>query len=213
MGLQWYRANFPLTLRGKLTFEATPDYLFHPQAAERAAALLPDVRIIVLLRDPVERAFSHYRHITHLGIETLSFADAIDAESERLEPDIAAMGEDPSFDPRAFRNFSYISRGLYADQLERWFEWYPRDRFLFVMSEAFFTDPASTYQDVLEFLGLRQWRPRTFVNQSQARGHRSSLGMDDATRERLIRTFEPHNRRLADLLGPSFTWPQGLAGR
>jgi hypothetical protein len=207
MGVAWYRVNFPLTIRGNvLTFEATPDYLFFPQAAARAAALVPDAKIIVLLRDPVQRAFSHHRYAMRLGIETLPFPEAIDVESGRLEPDIEAMTDDPSFDPKAFRNFSYVSRGFYADQLERWFEWYPRDRFLFIKSEAFFADPSSTYGAVLDFLGLRQWRPRTFVNQSHPRGQTMSADLDDATRARLMRVFEPHNRRLADLLGPAFTW-------
>src|SRR5580692_9445955 len=79
-GLGWYRAHFPLARGGGVTFESSPYYLFHPLAAERIAADLPGVKLIVLVRDPVERAYSAYTHERARGFETESFEQAIERE-------------------------------------------------------------------------------------------------------------------------------------
>src|SRR5207253_9196889 len=108
--------------------EATPDYLFHPQAPARAASVVPKAKIIVLLRNPVDRAISHYLHMVALGIESLSLPDALEAEASRIAPDLEAMQSDPLHSCRPFLQFSYMSRGLYSEQLVRWFRSFPRDR-------------------------------------------------------------------------------------
>ncbi|MDJ0953309.1 MAG: sulfotransferase domain-containing protein, partial [Acidimicrobiia bacterium] len=122
-GELWYRAHFPLALRrlisrlfgrSLVTFEATPDYLFDPRAPERLQRLLPEARLIVLLREPVSRAFSHYHHMARLGLDDLSFPDAIAAEESRLSGQLEEMKEDPLARVLPFRRYSYRTRGLYA---------------------------------------------------------------------------------------------------
>jgi hypothetical protein len=149
-GEAWYRAHFPLALRHRLaavfgkrrlTFEATPDYLVDPRAPARCHALLPDARIVVMLREPGERALSQFHHNVRLGFETETFGRAIELEESRISADLAEMVEDPSTSATAFRRFSYLTRGDYAEQLQRWFDHYSRDRFLIVESEEFFSDP------------------------------------------------------------------------
>jgi hypothetical protein len=174
-GEAWYRAHFPLRarrktalLRGKrlVSFEATPDYLFDPRAPERLAELLPDAQLVIMLRDPVERAFSHYHHNIRHGLEELSFRDAIAAEDQRIAPDIAAMRHDPLDRVRDFRNYSYISRGRYGEQIERWMDLFDRDRFLFIIAENFFEDPESELHSLEAFVGIDTWSPPDFVNYS-----------------------------------------------
>jgi hypothetical protein len=213
LGDAWYRAHFPLAAgrglkrRRPATFEATPDYLLHPEAASRAYAVVPEAKIIVLLRDPVNRAFSQYQLGVKLGLESLSFEDAIEAEPSRLAPDLAAMAEDPMYDCRALIHFSYVSRGMYAEQLRRWLRYFPRDNFFVVKSEEFYADPASIYRDLLGFLGLPNWEPREFVNQSRPGGRADRIEMADGTKVALKRMFEADSRELVALLGNRFTWP------
>ncbi len=174
-GEAWYRAHFPLRVRRTvhewrgnrlLAFEATPDYLFDPRAPERLAGMLPDAKLVVMLRDPVERAYSHYHHNVRHGLEDLSFRDAIAAEDERIAPDIAAMRNDADNRVRNFRNYSYVSRGQYGEQIARWLDLFDRDRFLFIIAEDFFEDPESALHSLEAFVDIETWSPPEFVNYS-----------------------------------------------
>jgi len=219
LGPEWYRAHFPIRSvaawrrwRGgrPLTFEATPDYLFHPYAAERARDVVPEAKLIVLLRDPVERAVSHYRHMVRLGFETLPFREAIEVEARRTAADLEALRRDPLHQARDLLRFSYVARGRYAEQLERWMEVFPRDRFLIVRSEDLFRDPGAVYERVITFLGLPLWRPRVFPNVTVARAKTSSLPpfaeVTPDARARLREAFAPHDERLYALIGRDFGW-------
>ena len=168
-GLDWYRSLFPLAVRRRyarargrdlVAAEATPYYLFHPFVPERIAATLPDVRLIALLRDPIERVL-HYQLAHRKGREHLSFEEALAAEPERIAEDEPHLG-DPTYRSRHHRHHSYLARGLYAEQLERWFAHFPREQMLIIRSEEFLAKPAETYERVLDFLGLRPWRLEHF---------------------------------------------------
>ena len=204
-GDRWFRAHFPLRARSCQTFEATPDYLLHPLAPARAKSDVPDARFVVILREPVARAFSHYQHEVRLGFERLSFERALELEQERIMPDLDRLQEDPLYPPRHLYFFSYVTRGLYAQQLARWFNQFPRERFLVIFSENFFADTARTYEQILRFLGLPEHRLRTFANYS-SRSSADLSSIDDRTRRRLVDTFEPANRDLENLLGVPTPW-------
>jgi hypothetical protein len=197
----WYRAHFPIdAAKHRLAFEATPDYLFHPLAASRAAAVVPDVRLVAVLRDPVARAWSHHQHMVALGYETLDFDDAIAAEEERCYPDLARLEQDPFHDPKALLRFSYVARGRYAGQLERWFACFPAERLLVVRSEDLFASPAMTFGSIVEHLGLRAWAPPAFPNVSrQVRPEAPT--MSATAREHLEEIFRQPNAELVSLLG------------
>jgi hypothetical protein len=191
----WYRAHFPLKLSRRLALEATPYLLFSPVAPGRVAADLPSsTRFIVLLRDPVQRAISHYWHSRRIQAEDQPLAVALAREEERLagQGDIVLAGGE-SF---AFRNFSYKARGHYAEQLERWFDVIDPKRFLVMESEALFGDregPAG----VLDWLGLSPQRhPFPITNEAP----RAVLEDGDVVEE-LRRHFAPHNEALFALLG------------
>jgi hypothetical protein len=140
-----------------LTLDATPYYLAHPLAPQRAAQLLPNAKLAAVLRNPVSRAFSHYNHEVRFGYETLSFAEAIEKEPERLTGDEERLRADPEFYSFNHHHYSYTRRGLYLDQLRRWVQHFPRSRLLVLESERFFRDPAATTAAVHEFLGLRRF--------------------------------------------------------
>jgi Sulfotransferase domain len=200
-GERWYRAHFALTNgRPRLTFEATPDYLFHPLAAERAAAVVPDARLVVMLREPTARAWSHYHHTVAPGHEPLDFEAAVDAESGRCAPDLARLADDPHHDPVALLRYSYAARGRYAEQLTRWREHFTADRMLVVRSEDFFADPAPVFRRVVEFLGLPQWTPEQLVNVSRQR-RPAPPPIPERARGVLAERFADSNRDLIRMLG------------
>ncbi|HET8606194.1 MAG TPA: sulfotransferase domain-containing protein [Gaiellaceae bacterium] len=203
-GPRWYRGQFPNRLRahGSLVGEASPSYLCHPAAPERVADLLPDAKLIALLRDPVDRAYSHYQHEVALGREPLSFADALAAEETRLAGEAERMAADPAYFSHAWWDHTYFARGLYAEQLERWYARFPREQLLVVTTEEYAARPGETYARVLDFLGagpheLRE-HPRVF-----SRDYRP---LDPATRARLAARYAEPNRRLAELLGRDPGW-------
>ena len=203
-GEAWYRGNFPnvVRARGKLVGEASPSYIFHPLGPERVKALVPEARLVALVRNPVDRALSHYHHEVALGREPLRFEDAIDAEEERLRGEEKRLAAEPGYFSQAWWSHAYKARGRYAEQLERWLELFPREQLLILPSEDLDTDPEWTHAQVLEFLGATPHRldsyPRVYERQYEA--------MDAETRERLAAEFEAPNRRLYELLGRDLGW-------
>src|SRR6185295_9772010 len=149
--------------RQLISGEATPYYLLHPLVPERVARTLPDIRLIVLLREPVERAYSHYQLMRRERREPLSFPEAIAAEEKRLAGEVERIVADPSYRSRKHRNFSYVTRGLYADQLDHWLEHFPREQLLVLRAEDLLASPAETYAEVLAFLDLQPHSPEDFV--------------------------------------------------
>ena len=200
-GERWYRAHLPMKRRARVG-EASPGYLFHPLAPERVRQMIPNARLIALLREPVERAFSHYQHEVALGREQLPFEDAVDREDERMEGEVEGILRDPAYFSYAWWNYTYVSRGLYADQLARWYDVFPREQLLVLLSDELADDTAGTYRRVLDFLGVAAHDldayPRIF--------DRDYADMDPATRTRLKERFEEPNRRLAQLLGRDLPW-------
>lgn len=207
-GEAWYRAHFPLRSRRRLTFEATPDYLLDPRAPQRAVALLPDAKHIVMLREPGARAMSHYKHNLRLGFETETFERALELEDERLASDLAALPGTPGGPLYDFRRYSYMTRGLYAEQVSRWFDSYPKDRFLFIESERFFSDPASCLAEILTFIDAEPWSPAEFRNYSYSASApmEEDEPISDEARLMLDRRFAVSNDELRAMLPGVFRW-------
>ena len=176
-GERWYRAHFAMStpLRGqhRLSFEATPYYLFHPLAAGRAVEVVPQARILVLLRDPVERAYSHYWHSIEKGWETLDFDAALAAEEERLSGAEQALLDGAAVNV-PHRVFSYVQRGRYGPQLARWLEHFSPEQLLVLRSEDMFADPRALLSRVEQFLGIEQWQPESLPD-PDGRGDRPKM--------------------------------------
>lgn len=204
-GVMWYRGRFPFAyrLRGGMTLDASPYYLMHPLAPERAARLLPEVKLIAVLRNPIDRAFSHYQHEVRDGRETLPFEEAIDQEGRRVDGEEDRLRNEPGYYSYAHHRYSYVRRGLYLEQLRRWTASYPRERLLVIQSEALFRDPAAIVARVQAFLGLSSHREESYRPFYQGNYDRQMPG---ELRRRLAALYEPHNLELYRWLGEEFDW-------
>lgn len=208
----WYQGHFPTEAHvrrqsttggaGPVTFEASGYYMFHPCAAERMARHLPDVRILAMLRDPVERAYSAWKHESARGYETETFERALALEDERLAGEVRRMRADPRYRSSAHRHQAYRRRGEYVDQLVRLLYYFPPEQLHVIDSESFFEQPETTYAGVLDFLGL----PRLFPDRFDRWNGRPSSPMPDAVRAELRAHFRGPDEALADLLGRRPAW-------
>jgi len=208
-GLSWYRKHFPLkaSLGSRLTGEASPSYIFHPAVAERIKLVLPDVKLIVLLRNPVDRAYSHYHHTLRKGYEKLSFKDAIESEPERLNGERERILADASYRSPTFAAFSYVTRGIYWEQLERYYQHFDRSQILVLKSEDLFYDPQSVTNRVSAFLGLESFRLKDPTPKNKA----SYVRKITATHEQLYAFYRPHNEKLYQLIGETYDWDDQYA--
>lgn len=204
--IEWYRSHFPPPTwkggRRSITGESSPYYLFHPHAARRMAQVVPEARLIALLRNPIDRAYSHYHQEAGRGHEPLTFEEAIGAEEARLRGERDRMLEDEHYASFNYQNFSYLSRGIYVDQLVEWSRFFGGDQMLVLKSEDLFDRTPYALKPVLGFLGLPDWEPEASEPCLKAR----YPPIDPATRQRLRDYFEPHNRRLYECLGVDFGW-------
>lgn len=202
-GLPWYRSHFRRESAGSsdlVTGEASPYYLFHPLAAKRAAEAVPHTRPIVLLRNPVDRAYSHWKEQVRRGFEPLSFEDALAVEPERLAGEEQRIRNEPAYYSFAHEHHSYVGQGRYLERLAGWLERFPRERVLVLRSEDLYRDPASTLARVLEFLGL----PAFALDAYEAHNFHPADAMTGSTRTRLIEAFAPHNEELSRAVGMTF---------
>ena len=211
-GLAWYRSHFPLRASARLAaraagaapvaFESSPYYMFHPLAAERISRDLPGVKLLVMLRDPVQRAYSGYAHEVSGGHEREIFERALELEAGRLDGEVEKIIADPSYVSFSHQHHAYRARGQYAEQLERLERFFGRDRIHVIDSHAFFKDPEPVYAGVLEFLGLpHRGRPAFKRRNSESR-----VPMSNRTRNGLEEHFRPHDEHLARWLGHEPSW-------
>jgi hypothetical protein len=209
-GVDWYRAHFARAALARIpaeeeartiTGEATANYLFFPRVPARVLSVVPDVKLIVLLRNPVERAYSHYQLSVNIGVEQLSFEDAIRAEPERLGINPGQLPSEFDFSPN-FRFHAYLSKGLYAQQLDCWRRHFDLQRVLVIQSERLYANSESVLREVADFLELPEWSPMSSTKTNSLR----YAPMNDAIRCQLSEFFEPHNHDLYSLIGQSMEW-------
>lgn len=210
-GERWYRAHFPTTAARALvqrrtghrpiSLEASPYYLFHPHAPARARRVVPDAVVVALLRDPVERAFSHWKERCN-HTEHLSFEAALDAEEARTAGEEERMLADPGYVSMAHRHQTYRAQGRYAPMLERWFDAYGRDAVLVIPAEEFYADPQAFCDVITDRLGL----DRHDLGQPERFNAEPSADMDPAVRARLRAELEPDIEAVEKLLGRTMPW-------
>jgi len=205
--LDWYRSFFPyqktIEDSGGLAIEASPYYIYHPLAAERIAEHFPEIKLIALLRNPIDRAYSNYHMNFDLDVEHLpTFEEAIAAEPERLAGEVEKIIADPDHSLFNHMHLSYLNQGIYVDQLERWFSIFPREQVLVVQSERFYKEMADVYGEILDFLDLPHEPLKTERNANPGK----YPPMKPETRQELVDYFRPHNQRLYTLLGKTYDW-------
>jgi hypothetical protein len=189
-----YHAHFPEPA-GRPCGEATPIYTYWPGALERIAAYNPAMRLVVVLRDPVQRAWSHWRMEYARGAETEAFAWCVREGRQRL------------FEAEPWghhREFSYVERGFYGEQAERLLGLFPRGQLLFLTSDDLRREPANALGRLRAFLGLRSApapAPRD-VHVGRDMAYPSELSAADV--EHLRSVYAADAERLADLTGVRF---------
>jgi hypothetical protein len=211
-GFGWYRSHFPLrtsaavvrrrTGVAPLTFESSPYYLFHPLAAQRIATDLPGVRVLVLLRDPVERAYSAHAHELARGYETEPFERALELEDERIAGEAERIVADPTYHSLDHQHHGYVRRGRYIGQLERMAAAVGKERMHVVDSDDFFVDPLPVWTEVMHFLGL----PTSPVPEFERHNARPRAPMSEALRAKLAAGFAADDEALAQWWGRTPSW-------
>ena len=218
-GMAWYRAQFPSMIEkylarsgGQQTFvtgEASPYYLFHPHVPGRVAKSVPNVKLIVLLRNPVDRAYSHYHHEVELKHEKLSFEEALAQEEARTHEEKARIAVEEHYHSYNHQHYTYLARGIYVNQIQRWLDLFAKEQLLLIKSEDFYADPEAIFQQTLAFLKVSPAVPKREQGYKQynSSSYREAK-MEPVLRKRLIAYFEPHNARLYQLLGQDLGWNQ-----
>lgn len=203
-GFRWYTSQFPRLDEGyALVGESSPYYMFYPLSPQRIRASLPDVKIVMCLRDPVARAWSHHAYEVARGHESEPFERALDLEESRLAGEEARIVADPTYRADHWRYHAYLRRGHYADQLRTFHDLFGPEQVLVVQSEALFADPHGQMDRVFSFLGLQPHRSA----QLEPRNANQPYGeMPHETYARLVDYYTPLNDRLRMMPGVEFTW-------
>ena len=204
-GPGWYRAHFPRRSKlpkGSVTGEASPFYVFHPHTPARSHALVPKAKIILMLRNPVNRALSHYHHQVRQERESLSFEEALALEEERLEGEYERILANPSYYSYNYWAYSYKARGRYAEQLANWYKYFDKEQLLVISSEEYFADTQEQYLRTLRFIGVEEIQLSKY--------HKANTGeydlIDDVIKDQLSEYFRPHNQELYELINRDLGW-------
>lgn len=211
-GFDWYRGHFPLRQSAirrarrhganVLTGESSPYYMFHPLSAARIARDLPGVKIIVMLRDPAERAYSAYTHEAARGFESESFSRALELEPTRLAGEEERLIADPTYRSHHHQHHAYVTRGQYVDQVERLEALFDREHLCVIDSDDLFLDAGPVLDRIFRFLGFPSPSPEHF----QRRNARPRSTMPDSIRRQLHDHFEPYDERLAKWWDRTPSW-------
>lgn len=211
-GHRWYRSHFPTKAalqaqelvrdKTQIVGEATPYYLHHPHAAVRARQLVPNVKVIALLRHPVDRTNGHWAERHRQGVEPLGFADALAAEPDRLAGEEERMLIDPSYVSFAHQHYSYVDQSRYSRGLGRWLSAFPRQQVLVLRSEDLYADPGLVYNQVLDFLDLKSFLPKELAGWNQV----AKQTVADDERARLLDVLRPDIDALEELLDRDMQW-------
>lgn len=205
-GPLWYRRHFPFFWEheGRIV-EATTGYMFFEKVLPRIREVLAEVKLIAVLRDPVDRAFSHYQHARrgmgrHCATEHRSFEEAAEDDRARLEDGhlLGRMNDQETY--FCDRYYSYLRRGIYAPQLERYFSVYG-DEVMVVRSRDLFNRTQDTVDKIFAHLGVSTWEV-----ESTEKHNEGGYGEVNPLRDELRGFYRAYNRELYDLLGVNAWW-------
>jgi Sulfotransferase domain len=213
LGVNWYMEHFPSPqikqkTAKKIGFEPVTGegttLLNHPLAPKLLKEIAPDVKFIVLLREPASRAYSHYQHNIERGSETRSFEQALAEEDEAVKFDMEELKKDQSYPAHSLRAHSYKQRGRYVENLSRWFEQFPCENFYIEESRRFFKQQDEILREIQEFIGVP---PSPVVQKKRVynKGNYRSEAPEQSL-NKLKEYFYPYNKALYELLGRRFDW-------
>jgi len=209
LGLNWYRSMFPTKFTknriikkyGKfMTYDVTPFYIYNPNAAQRIREVLPQTKIIAVLRNPVDRAYSNYYLGVRSGNEKRTFEDAVISDLNSIQNNRDMPKNNNYFEQ--IIGGSYLTRGFYAEHLQMWANKFPKEQLFVISSEELARKTMETLQVVFDFLNLPDYKIKDLTKKNEAK----YPTMNQDTRKMLIEYFRPHNENLYSLLGKRFDW-------
>jgi hypothetical protein len=203
LGINWYRSMFPTQkkmaeLKEKtgfaITGEDTPFYFWKKEAAKRVLEDLPDVKIIAIFRNPIDRAYSNYNLGVRANTENLTFEDAIDEEIRFLE--------EHTFRESIDRKRSYITKGIYEKQISLWFEIFSKEQIHILSTEDMKNNPQDTLRKIFQFLEIPEYTIKNPQNQKLGKYEK----MNEQTRKRLFNFYKPYNEKFFQIINQKFDW-------
>ena len=202
-GIEWYWKQFaqkpdPFYVVG----DKSPYYMFHPLVPRRIYKEYPNMKFIVVLRNPVDRAYSQYWMNRRLGVEKRSFEEAIEEEPSLLAGEEDKFYKSPNYKSQTYRRCSYLTRGYYAEQLIRWFTYFPEEQFLIITNDELIDDPQKTMNKVFSFLGMYHYNIKNANDQKFSK----YPPMKEKTRKFLKHHFKSYNEDLEKMLNRKFPW-------
>jgi hypothetical protein len=211
-GLPWYRSQFPSAFRkwyvrlilGRafLTGEASTGYILNPHALKRISKIVPKAKLILMLRNPVDRAYSHYQHALRMKRESLSFEEAVKKEPERIRDTWKRMLGDENYYNLNIALYAYLKTGLYIDQVRVLMSYFSKEQVLIIKNEDFDANPAAVVKRVLKFLGVDVQKQLDYSRRNTG----EYRDMDARVRKNLIDYFRPYNQQLYQFLGVNLDW-------
>ena len=205
LGINWYRSMFPSIFKKRKilskfgnfkTGEDTPFYFWNPDAAKRIHDLLPQTKIIVILRDPVYRAYSQYSNGKRDGVETLSFEEILEIEIRDLDKKVSNPFE------KFFGKRSILAKGIYVEQLKIWEDLFGKNQIHIFSTEELLKNPERTMNSVYSFLGVTNYKIKTNRKMKAAKYPE----MESKTKELVTEFYKPYNEKLFKMIGKEFDW-------
>lgn len=205
-GYDWYIEQFPFLANNKnqqnqqekkvITGEASPYYIFHPLVAERVKNYCPEVKLIILLRDPIARAISHYHHCVRFQLEKDPLELAFKLEENRLQGEKEKLKTDENYCSYNYQHLSYLERGKYLPQIQHWREHFPKEQMLILQSEKLYDNPPSILAQVTDFLEIDPFTLPEYYPHNQAEYPPTS----PIIIKQLVEYFSPYNQELYNYL-------------
>ena len=227
----FYRSHFPIKRKNLITCDSTSSYFVHPLIPARVHKLLPSAKLIVVLRNPVERAYSEFHYTVTLGSElTENFEDVIKSELKRIE--IGNKKPELKIENTNYKHFtfSHLRDGLYAQHLERWLKFFSKEQLLVLHTKDLYTNLDQTLAETFEFLNLPKYQIENRIEKNKIdkirplAGHEQNVyknidsktrtlfnvqnypEMKPETKKFLQDFFRPHNEKLFKMIGKRFDW-------
>lgn len=192
---RWYHSHFSFST-SQLTGEASPFYLYHPDVPKRVKKYHSKIKLIAILRDPVERAWSQYSMNINKGLESLGFKEALLKEEERL---LNADFDDPQ---SAQQLYSYKTRGLYAQQLNNWYQHFPMEQLMVMSYHQFYSNPWHEVQKIYRFLNVAPYMGSTLTFKENQTPQKADI--DSESKKLLMEYYKQPNLELKNLTGITF---------
>ncbi len=202
LGISWYLAQFPgiivsdrtnADLESFITGEASPSYIYSKQVMIRIKQLFPNVKLIAMLRNPIERTISEYYHAANHGIEKRSLEEIIEIEKKQL----ATFSRS-----EVMQTFGYLQNSIYVEKIAKWMDEFPSENILIIESESLFDNTASTMKEVCQFLNIPEQKSDRHIAYNVG----TYPAVSTEIRQKLKEFFIPYNQKLEEYLGRKFNW-------